>query len=66
LPIWLGNADSAEFFADAGASYSEDALLWPKVRRDGLLPVDGLDETLPVKFDLEFGDPNDLTRKENI
>ncbi|MCA1397951.1 peptidase M4 [Bradyrhizobium sp. BRP56] len=40
--------------ADGVASFSEESLFWPKVRRDALPTVDGL----------QFGDPNGLTKSE--
>src|ERR1700754_513033 len=40
--------------ADEATSFTEESLFWPKVRRDALPPVAGL----------QFGDPNGLTRLE--
>lgn len=40
--------------ADGARSFSEESLFWPKVRRDALPTVDGL----------QFGDPNGLTKSE--
>lgn len=40
--------------ADGATSFSEESLFWPKVRRDALPTVDGL----------QFGDPNGLTKSE--
>jgi hypothetical protein len=40
--------------ADEATSFTEESLFWPKVRRDALPPVIGL----------QFGDPNGLTKLE--
>lgn len=41
-------------YADGATSFTEDSLFWPKVQRDKLPTVDGL----------QFGDPNGLTKAE--